>query len=132
MKKTVIKISLLLVILITACSKQEPTEVKMISPEEMNSLLELEDIQLIDVRTPEEYEIGHVEFAQNIDFNSPTFEEDILSLDKSKPVILYCHAGGRSAKCAKKLAEAGFVKIYDLQGGITQWEFKGFEITTDE
>lgn len=121
-----------LLVLFASCSKSEPTEVKMISPEEMQTLLELDDVQLIDVRTPEEYDQGFIDHAQNIDFNSPTFDQDILKLDKSKPVILYCQAGGRSAKCAAKLAKAGFVKIYDLQGGITQWKFKGHEVITIE
>ena len=73
---------------------------------------------------------GYIEGSQNIDFNSPTFDEDINKLDKTKPVILYCKTGGRSAKCAQKLKDAGFVKIYDLKGGITQWQFQGFKVET--
>lgn len=115
--------------LLNSCVDQTSKgQVKVVSPEEMQSLLELDDVQLVDVRTPKEYETGFISDAQNIDFHSPTFDDDIKNLDKNRPVILYCEAGGRSAKCAEKLAEAGFIKIYDLEGGISKWKHKGYEI----
>ncbi|WP_048330896.1 rhodanese-like domain-containing protein [Bizionia psychrotolerans] len=122
----------LLFILLTFSSCQESSKnndiIQVVTAEEMQALLDLDDVQLIDVRTPEEYAEGYIDNFQNIDFLSATFEEDILKLDKNKPVILYCRSGGRSAKCAKKMLEAGFVKIYDLQGGISKWEHDGHEI----
>lgn len=107
----------------TSCidSKTNP-EVKLVTAEEMEAILELEDVQLVDVRTPKEHEEIHIVNSQNIDYTSPTFDEDIKKLDKEKPVILYCKSGGRSAKCAQKLKEAGFEKIYDLEGGISKWK----------
>lgn len=130
MKKITIFLSLVFALSLTNCANENQSEIKVISPEEMQTLLELDDVQIVDVRTPEEYKDGFIDNSQNIDFNSPTFDEDITKLDKSKPVILYCKSGGRSAKCSQKLKEAGFVKIYDLEGGITQWKFKGFELET--
>lgn len=131
MRQFAIILSITLAVFATSC-KNEVKEgvVEVVTPEEMQSLLEMEDIQLVDVRTPEERLEGYIENSQNIDYNSPTFDADILKLDKNKPVILYCKSGGRSSKCAEKLKEAGFVKIYDLKGGITQWEFEGFKIKT--
>jgi len=108
----------------TSCltSVEADSEIKLITADEMQSILELEEVQLIDVRTPKEYDGGFIANAQNIDFMSPTFDDDITKLDKNKPVILYCKSGGRSAKCAKKMKDAGFKKIYDLQGGISKWQ----------
>ncbi|WP_458629106.1 rhodanese-like domain-containing protein [Winogradskyella sp. PC D3.3] len=108
----------------TSClnSVETDSEIKLITADEMQSILELEEVQLIDVRTPKEYDGGFIANAQNIDFMSPTFDDDITKLDKNKPVILYCKSGGRSAKCAKKMKDAGFKKIYDLQGGISKWQ----------
>lgn len=108
----------------TSCidTKINNTEVKLITADEMQSILELEDVQLVDVRTPEEFDEIRIANAQNIDFSSPTFEDDISKLDKEKPVILYCKGGVRSAKCARKLKSAGFEKIYDLEGGISKWK----------
>ena len=124
--KKVYLVSCLLVLLSfsTSCidSKGDDTEIKLVTAEEMQTILELEDVQLVDVRSPKEYEEIHIANAQNIDFSSPTFDDDITKLDKAKPVILYCKGGGRSAKCAKKLKSAGFEKIYDLEGGISKWK----------
>ena len=122
-KLLIIGCVLLAFVVVTGCldSKIENTEVKLVTAEEMQSILELEDVQLVDVRTEKEFEQEHIVNSQNIDFNSPTFDEDIAKLDKQKPVILYCKGGNRSAKCAKKLKDAGFEKIYDLEGGISKW-----------
>ena len=125
-------LALCLVLSFYNCEQETSSEIKIVTPQEMQTLLELDDVQLVDVRTPEEYKEGFISNSQNIDFSSPTFDDDITKLDKSKPVILYCKAGGRSAKCSKKLKDAGFVKIYDLEGGITQWQFEGLEIQTIE
>ncbi|WP_053991502.1 rhodanese-like domain-containing protein [Mangrovimonas sp. TPBH4] len=130
MKHVLIILSLALMVLSTGCGldSKGDTDIKLVTPEEMQTLIELEDVQLIDVRTPEEHEEGYIPESQNIDYNSPTFEEDISKLDKTKPVILYCKSGRRSAKCSKKLKEAGFVKIYDLDGGFSKWKHDGLDI----
>lgn len=106
----------------TSCLESKKSRVELITAEEMESILEQEDVQIIDVRTPEEYEQMHIVNAQNIDSESPTFDEDIVKLDREKPVILYCKGGTRSAKCAKKMEDAGFEKIYDLEGGLSRWQ----------
>lgn len=80
-----------------------------------------EDMQLVDVRTPEEFEAGHIETAINYNVNGADFDKEVAGLDKSKPVLLYCKMGGRSARAAKKLQEMGFSTIYDLEGGYTAW-----------
>ena len=132
MKQLCAVLGLVLMLMATSCKEDvSKGEVRVVTPEEMQMLLEQKDVQLVDVRTPEEYKEGYIANSQNIDFNSPTFDEDISKLDKSKPVILYCKAGGRSAKCSQKLLDAGFIKIYDLEGGITQWEFQGFDLETN-
>lgn len=132
MKKVNSLLYVVFVLLLMNCANDPQTEIKVISPEEMQTFLELDDIQIVDVRTPEEYETGFINNSQNIDFKSPTFDEDIKKLDKTKPVILYCRSGGRSARCSEKLKDAGFVKIYDLEGGITQWKFEGYDLKTLE
>lgn len=124
MKKSIVILSLALFAMTSCVNKNaDSNDVKLVTAAEMKTILELEDVQLIDVRTPAEYDKTHIKSAQNIDFRSPTFDNDVAKLDKSKPVVLYCKGGSRSAKCAKKLKEAGFEKIYDLKGGLSKWEF---------
>lgn len=122
MKKLTLLIVFFIGITTFSCANKTNEGITVVSPEEMETLLNLEDVQLVDVRTNEEHSKGHLANSQNIDFNSPTFDEDIVKLDKEKPVLLYCQRGGRSAKCAEKMQEAGFKKIYDLKGGFSKWE----------
>ena len=99
---------LLLALTVSLSNCQTETSVdsgvnKRVSIEEFkSSLASLSDIALIDVRTPEEYEAGHIEGAKNINFLAPDFAEKMGELDKTKPVMIYCQAGGRSAKALKK------------------------------
>lgn len=81
--------------------------------------------QLIDVRTDREWEAGHLRGAKHFEINNPSWQSQIETLDKKAPVYVYCAKGGRSARYAKQLKEAGFTEIYDLKGGITDWEKAG-------
>ncbi|NNC70729.1 MAG: rhodanese-like domain-containing protein, partial [Flavobacteriaceae bacterium] len=99
-------------------SEQSVGTFEKLSAEEFKSRLESNDnIQLVDVRRPEEYAEGYLKNATNINFYDSDFMGQILEdLDKSEPVYLYCRSGGRSGKAAIKLSEKGF-KVYDLRGG---------------
>jgi rhodanese-related sulfurtransferase len=125
-------ILLIAVTLVTYSCKEgnASNEIQVVTPEEMQELSELEDVQLLDVRTPEEYKEGYIADFQNIDYLSPSFEKEIEKLDKSKPVIVYCKSGNRSGKCAAKMKEKGFIKVYDLDGGIAKWKFNGYDLKT--
>lgn len=118
---------LLLALTVSLSNCQTETSVdsgvnKRVSIEEFkSSLASLSDVALIDVRTPEEYEAGHIEGAKNINFLAPDFAEKMGELDKTKPVMIYCQAGGRSAKALKKLKEMGFQHALELEGGYSSW-----------
>lgn len=85
--------------------------------------LEETTVQLIDVRTPEEFGAGTIEGASNIDFLSADFETKIESLSKEQPVYLFCKSGGRSGQAKMILKEHGFKTIYNLIGGYSQWPY---------
>ena len=110
------------------CKKNQSEAIELITPAEMKEISEIEGIQLVDVRTPSEYKRGHLPKALNIDFFDPNFEVNIQQLDKTKPVIVYCQRGSRSAKCASQLIANGLVKIYDLDRGFSKWKSSGFEV----
>lgn len=80
-----------------------------------------EDIQLVDVRTPGEFNQGHIAGALNYTINGKEFDEQIASLDPNKPVYVYCAVGGRSSRAANYLQSKGFTAIYDLKGGMGAW-----------
>lgn len=81
---------------------------------------ETKDAQLLDVRTPGEYEEGHLKGSKNIDWRG-SFEKEITQLDKSKPVFVYCLGGGRSAAAAEKMMAMGFTTVYNMEGGFLKW-----------
>ncbi len=86
------------------------------------------NVQLIDVRTHREYAGGHLKNAKNIDFKNKNFLQQIKKLDKNKSVYLYCRSGRRSGLAAIQLAQEGFSKIYNLDGGILQWNKENLPI----
>lgn len=133
MKINRILIALFIATTFASCNcqqKQDKKVVEIISVEQF----ELVDntIQLIDVRTPEEYAEGHLKHAKNIDYYGDDFMEIMTVLNKDEALYIYCRSGGRSGKAAIKLKEAGFTKIYDLGGGILQWKEEGKELTKEE
>ncbi len=71
---------------------------------------------LMDVRTPGEWAQGNLNNAVKCDFNATDFKQNAAKMDKTKPVFVYCAAGGRSAKAAKILEELGFSKVFNLKG----------------
>ncbi len=75
------------------------------------------DAVLVDVRTPAEYEEGHLEDALNVDFLDAGFTSRMQALDPSQTIYVYCKVGGRSAKAASLLDSLGFKKVVDLTGG---------------
>lgn len=77
---------------------------------------------LLDVRTLEEYEEGHLPNAINIDFKSDDFEEIIDSLDKSKTYYVYCKTGKRSQQAVKKLKKAGINNLVNLKEGYSAYK----------
>ena len=87
-------------------------------------------VQLVDLRTPVEIQqTGKIEGALTINFNDPAFQAQIARLDKTRPVLLYCAAGGRSGRASTQLVNMGFQKVYDYAGGMNDWKAKGQKTT---
>uniref|UniRef100_UPI00404974F6 rhodanese-like domain-containing protein n=1 Tax=Flavobacterium sp. TaxID=239 RepID=UPI00404974F6 len=75
-----------------------------------------------------EFSEGHLENALNIDVTADDFDAKVATLDKEKPVMVYCKLGGRSSKAATRLKELGFKNITDLEGGIMNWKSENKKI----
>lgn len=95
---------------------------KKVEKAEFTKLMKKSGVQLIDVRTSREFSNGFITGAKNIDYNGDSFEKQIKKLDKNKPVLVYCAAGGRSENAAELLKEWGFKEVYDLIGGYNGWQ----------
>jgi len=127
MKKAQLFIFLISTILSCKSPVKEPVveaneTIQILDKTDFKTGIAKQDIQLLDVRTPKEYEEGHIGDAILIDFLADDFKDKVQSLDKNKPVYLYCRSGGRSGKASKLLEELGFIEIYDLKGGYMAWD----------
>jgi rhodanese-related sulfurtransferase len=83
------------------------------------------DAVVLDVRTKEEYDKGHIAGSVLLDISSPDFAKEIAKLDKNKTYLVHCQAGGRSSRACKRMAEGKFSKLYNLAGGMNAWEKAG-------
>lgn len=81
--------------------------------------------QIIDVRTPEEFQAEHIDNAKNANILGDHFVSDVAQFDKTKAIFVYCKSGGRSKKATEKLQELGFKNIYELDGGFLKWNSAG-------
>ena len=108
---------------------QEAIITKNVSAKDFQQLIQdNSNAILLDVRTPNEVAQGIIKNADIIDFYDPEFKTKLDKLDKSKPVLIYCHSGRRSGIAMSTLRELGFSEIYNLQGGILEWSEAGLAI----
>lgn len=108
-----------ILILFIACAPN-PNRVEVVGKETYLDLME-KQFQIIDVRTPTEYQEGHIGNALNVDFKSADFIKNISKFDRNKTLLIYCRSGNRSGRASKIMDSLGFTKIYDLEGGFMNW-----------
>ncbi|MDF1517041.1 MAG: rhodanese-like domain-containing protein [Lutibacter sp.] len=103
--------------------------IKIVNPSEFDKLITKKEGILLDVRTLYEFESGHIKGAEQLNYYSFSFKENLLLLPKDKPIYLYCRTGYRSGKTAEILKANGYKNVYNLQYGLKDWELKGFSIS---
>lgn len=92
--------------------------IKDISQKELNNAM------VVDVRTPEEFNQGHLPNAININWYDADFAQQFSAIDKNETIYLYCKVGGRSAKATEKLDSLGYRNVVNLSGGYDAWPKK--------
>ena len=102
-----------------AAPETEKPEYKKITPQEAMEMIS-DDIIILDVRTQEEYNEGHVRNAVLLPHNEIAESSEAILTDKNKTILVYCRSGGRSRLAAEELIELGYTKVYDF-GGIIDW-----------
>ncbi|MDP3312066.1 rhodanese-like domain-containing protein [Lutibacter sp.] len=128
MKRTInLTLLLFLAIFSFSCNtKSQETAVKVLTPMEFKekSLNQL----IIDIRTPQEFNQGHIQGAININYFDSTFLDQVSKYEKSTTLYLYCRSGNRTSSASSQITALGFKKVYDLQGGIVNWERNNLEV----
>ncbi len=111
-------------------TEEEISGIISITPAEVYEIItDNEDYVILDVRTQDEYNEGHLDKALLIPVDE--LEGRIDELDKNNPIIVYCRSGARSNRAANILIENGFSEVYDM-GGILDWQEEGFPVIVEE
>ena len=106
-----------------------PEAAKLVSPAEAKQTLEhTPGIVVLDVRTPEEYQAGHLHHAVLLPVNTVEAKAASVLKDKHQPVLVYCHSGSRSAVAVKTLRAQGYTAVSELDGGIIAWSAAGLPV----
>ena len=103
-------------------------DIENLSAPEANALIQKNhgnsEFVILDVRTPAEYNQGHIRGAQLLDYKSPQFSAGLERLDKTKTYLVYCRTGNRSGRALLLMEKQGFGKIFHLQAGIMDWAYQ--------
>lgn len=135
MKRVTKLFFVLYIIFFSSCQKglSQKEGISLRSPEQTRELINNhKEIQILDVRTSQEFLSSSLKSAKNISVYSSNFNQSVQQLDKSKPTLVYCKSGGRSRVAASKLLAMGFKEIYDLDGGIMAWSAKNYPLENDQ
>ena len=103
-------------------SPPKPQAVTHVDAKQAQQLISQKKVVVLDLRTPKEYEAGHIGGATNIDFLASDFEDRLKELDKGKAYLIHCAVGGRSSHSLATFKRQQFSSIYHLDGGIKAWE----------
>lgn len=113
-------------------STKQAAIIKKFAPKEALELIQKNSnnpgFVILDVRTPEEFESGHIEGAININYNADAFAEDLNKLDKNKLYLVYCRTGRRSSDTVDIMTRQGFGELYRIDGDIVKWKSEGLPV----
>jgi rhodanese-related sulfurtransferase len=118
--------------ILPSLSAQDSTRILTVSAKEAVDLIDKHNgdsnFAILDIRTPGEFQSGHLQSAILIDFYSQTFVDRLRQLDKGKNFLIYCRTGNRSARSLEIFKKLKFQKIYHMANGISTWYSEGFPV----
>ena len=132
----IIKFAIYLIVMTTcamrASSCTNNDNIVSVSAPEFKKEIKSDYVQLVDVRTPQEYAEGHIDGALNINVQSDDFKELAQrELSKDSTVLVYCRSGRRSLDAAEMLTRLGY-NVVNLKGGIIEWKEDGLPLVSEQ
>ena len=115
----------LLLVLPQAVRADEKTPAKRIDVKQFDKMRHDKNTVVLDVRTKQEYDQGHVPDSTNIDISDPQFRKKIAALDPAKTFLVHCASGVRSDRAVRMMSTMGFEKLFDFHGGFRAWKQAG-------
>ncbi|MEA2024332.1 MAG: rhodanese-like domain-containing protein [Actinomycetota bacterium] len=129
--RAVFVVVLALSVLLTACSSSTATQsIELVSPAAAAQVIadDPADLVILDIRTLEEFNEARLADAIMVDFYADDFADQLDTLDKDVPYVMYCRTGNRTSEAVKTMKELGFVEVYEIEGGIVNWYEQGYPI----
>jgi len=124
-----IRLLLFIFTIICSCEINNPSSsINNVNILNLSELTRDGEYALLDVRTNEERLNGYIANSTHIDYYDEAFYNKINLLDRNKPIYIYCKVGGRSSKAATKIINAGFKKVFNLEGGFLKWSSNNLPI----
>ena len=126
---------ILIVALLTSCGSDGDNSAEegfaLVSPGDAAALLEDRpaDLIVLDVRTPDEYDEGHIDGSIMLDFYEADFADRLAQLDPEVPYLVYCRSGNRSGQTTQLMEDLGFSTVYDVDGGVIAWAEAGLPLS---
>jgi rhodanese-related sulfurtransferase len=115
-------ISVIFLLLFVGCNSNAQKS-NVMNVDEFEKALTGKEVQLLDVRTANEFRMGYIKGALQANWNNNSeFEERVAALDKNKPVLVYCLSGARSNAAAEWMRSNGFTQVVNLEGGFSNWK----------
>ncbi len=129
--RAVFVVVLALSVLLTACSSSTATQsIELVSPAAAAQVIadDPTDLVILDIRTLEEFNEARLADAIMVDFYADDFADQLDTLDKDVPYVMYCRTGNRTSEAVKTMKELGFVEVDEIEGGIVNWYEQGYPI----
>jgi phage shock protein E len=131
MARSLLALILALSVLVTACSSDTRTQsIVLVSPADAAQVIADDPAGLVvlDLRTLEEFNEARLADAIMVDFYADDFADQLDTLNKDAPYVVYCRTGNRSSEAVKTMRDLGFVEVYEVDGGIVNWYDEGYPI----
>jgi rhodanese-related sulfurtransferase len=124
----VVFMTLTLVPALSGCVTRPPEKAQYIdtSVQQAKEMIDKGDVFILDVRTQEEYNTGHIRNSTLIPVQD--LSKRLNEVPRDRDILVYCRTGGRSTAASEILANNGFTRIYNMKGGITEWTKAGYEV----
>ena len=98
------------------------------APEAAKIIANSPEVIILDIRTPAEFNEGHIKGALNIDYYAPDFDDQIAALDPTARYILHCRSGNRSSRALSLLSQSNLKNVTHLRSGIVGWTGSGYPL----
>ena len=114
----------------TSVVVEQPAAPERVGAEMFANVVATPGVQIIDVRSPEEFAEGHIEGALNYNVEGPDFASQIAGLDPAGTYAVYCRSGNRSVVAVDYMASQGINGIFELESGIIGWQEAGLPVVS--